>query len=296
MNIRRSQTVILMSALCWPALTFADQEVSERLTVAPEQPVRLHCTRGDIAVVGWDRAEVLVEGSIDDLAERLVLEDRDGVTLVRMRMPERGINRGDGADLVVRVPAHAPLQVDAVSADVKLENLLGPVAVRTVSGDVDGTGLTNRVRVSTTSGDVDLEDGSGQVMITTTSGDATVAMAATEVQIDTVSGEVELELEAFDSVVASMVSGDFELDGALNPDGRIETNSVNNDVELRLAEPVNATVDIRTGPGGEIDNRLSDEKPERRNNLGFALQTVFGDGSGLIRLETVNGEIALEGQ
>ena len=49
----------------------------------------------------------------------------------------------------------------------------------------------------------------------------------------------------------------------------------------------------RTGRGGEIDNQLT-EQEARQHAGGYALQTSLGDGSGGIRLVSVNGEIRLE--
>jgi len=258
--------------------------------------VHVHCTRGELSIIGWDRSEAHVTGELDDLARGLQFEVQGDKTWIRVRMPDHNINRGDGADLVIHLPHTVHLQVEAVSADVTLENILGPLAVRTVSGDVRATGLGNRIRINTTSGDVDLEEGEGQVSVMTTSGDTTLKMAATHVWVDSVSGEIELELEGFDSVVANTVSADLELSGGLNPAGRIESKSVSSEVELRLTAPVNAELNIRTGPGGEIDNELSDDAPHRLENRGMALDATLGSGNGQINIITVSGEIQLESQ
>lgn len=272
----------------------AGQDVDEVRSIDPDSMVHVHCTRGELRIVGWDRSEAQVTGELDDLARNLQFEVQGDKTWIRVRMPDHSVNRGDGADLVIHLPHTVSLQVEAVSADVTLKNILGPLAVRTVSGDVRATGLGDRIRINTTSGDVDLEEGAGQVSVMTTSGDTTLQMAATHVRIDSVSGDTELELEEFASVVASTVSADLELSGGLNPAGAIELKSVSGDVELRLVAPVNAALDIRTGPGGEIDNELSDDAPHRLENRGMALDATLGSGNGQIHIKTVSGEIQLE--
>ena len=272
----------------------AGEDVDEVRTIDPDGMVHVHCTRGDLSIIGWDRSEAQVTGKLDDLARNLQFEVQGDKTWIRVRMPDQNVNRGDGADLVIHLPHNVHLQVEAVSADIELENMTGRLAVRTVSGDVSATGLGDRIRINTTSGDVNLENGAGQVSIMTTSGDTTLKMAATHIQVDSVSGEIELELEGFDSVVTNTVSADLELSGRLNPAGLIESKSVNSAVELRLAAPVNARLDIRTGPGGEIDNELSDDAPRRLENRGMALDATLGSGNGRINIITINGEIQLE--
>jgi DUF4097 and DUF4098 domain-containing protein YvlB len=289
-----------LALLTLPALSLwaagsgqAGEKVDEVLVIDPNGSVHIHCTRGDLRVLSWDREEAQVTGELDDLARDLQFEVHGDHTLIRVRLPDRGINRGDGADLTVHLPGSVRLQVEAVSADVTIEGMAGPLAVRTVSGDVKATGVHDLVHVSTTSGDIDLSEGRGRVKVTTTSGETSVHMAATDVQVDSVSGDIELELEAFDSVIANMVNAELELDGLLRPDGRIESSSISSDVELNLEDPVNASIIVRAGPGGEIDNDLSDHEPEILVSRHRVLEAELGDASGRIQIDTVSGEVNL---
>lgn len=272
----------------------AGEDINELRSVNPSGIVRIHCTRGEISIIGWDRDDAQVSGELDDLARDLQFETHGDDTFIRVRMPGDNVNRGDGSDLVIHLPRSSRLQVDAVSADVNLSDMVGPLAIRTVSGDVSATGTGDVVRINTTSGDIDLVDGVGQVRVTTTSGETTLRLAASEVQVDSVSGEIELELGSFDSVIANTVSADLDIEGTLNPGGRIESVSVSSEVEVALETPVNARVSVRAGPGGEIDNSLNDDEPRRLDDRSWALDTTIGDASGEIRIETVNGEIELE--
>jgi DUF4097 and DUF4098 domain-containing protein YvlB len=277
-----------------PGVLAAGEEVDERLTLPVGSVVHVYCTRGDLEIVGWDRPEARIAGELDDLATGLELEVGESVTTIRVRTPERGMNRGDGSELKLWLPLATPLKVDVVSADVKVQGMTGRLAVRTVNGDVRLRDGGSNIQVSTTSGDVDLDGGSGRVRIATTSGDASVRMAATHVQVDSISGDVELELGAFDSVTANAVNADLEISGTLNRGGEISSTSVSSEVEIALAEPVNAELDIHAGPGGEIDNDLSDARPETLISRDVSLQTTLGDGSGRVRVRTVSGEIRLQ--
>ena len=295
--IARLKQIVSVGVLlnAFGGLSHADEKVDEWRTVSATGSIRVDCVRGDLNILGWDRAEIHVAGSLDDLAERLHFEVEGDQTLIRVVLDGEGGNWGDGSDLVIHVPAQSRLQVEAVSADIEIADVKGPVAVRTVSGDIDAERLGEQTRISTTTGDVTLTGSGGRVKVVTASGDATLDLSATDVSVDTVSGEVELELEAFDSVMANTVSGELEIEGQLNPEGRVAGTTVNGDIDLRLEEPVNAGLDIRTGSGGEIDNALSDE-PVQKIPGALILRTSLGDGSGGIRLSSVNGEIRLEGR
>lgn len=276
-----------------PGHVSADEEVDELRAIDAAGIVHVHCVRGELKVIGWDRPEARVSGRLDDLARDLQFETRDDHTLIRVRMPNSGVNRGDGSNLVIHLPRGVQLQVESVSADVTLESMNGPVAVRTVSGDVTATGLRDWIRVNTTSGDVELSEGSGGVSVSTTSGDTFVELAASNVRVESVSGDVELRLASFDSVATDTVSAELEIEGTLNPGGSIYSTSINSEVDIRLTTPINAVVDVQTGPGGDIDNDLSDQEPERLASRGLGLNAMLGDGSGSIRIVSVSGEVSL---
>jgi hypothetical protein len=275
---------------------WAGEHVDQTLNVEPAGTVHIHCLRGELTIVGWDRPEVRVQGELDDLATGLRFETDGDRTMIRIVMPEHGVNRGDAADLTVNVPGGAHLRVDAVSAEVHLREVTGPVAIRTVSGDVSAEGLGDRVQINTTSGDIELSGGAGGeglVRIGTTSGDTRVRLHTLTLRLDSVSGDIEAELEAFDAIRASTVSGDFELAGELASGGSLEANSVNGDVELELAAPVNAAVEIRTGAGGDIDNDWTEDAPETLMTRGKTLRTTAGDGSGRVLVQSISGDIEL---
>lgn len=293
MKLLRS-TICLLFCSAAATVAYAGQEVDEIRGVVPSGIVRIHCTRGDLKIVGWDRAEVHVEGELDDLADRLefVVDGED--TLIRVVMPPADVNWGDGSDLVVHVPSASQLNVEAVSTDVKLTGVQGAIAVRTASGDVRARKFGAATRVNTMSGDIDLAGGSGWVKVVSTSGNTEIDLDASDVSVDTVTGDVDLELSGFDTLLVRSISGHLELEGSLNPNGRIETSTVEADIELRLIEPVNAVLKVQVGAGSDIDNDLSEDQPRKLVSEKRALNATLGDGSGLIRLFTIKGDVTLE--
>ena len=210
------------------------------------------------------------------------------------RMPDKNINWGDGSDLVIHLPRASSVRLQTISADIDITDITGEIVIRTVSGDVWGQQIGAATWIKTASGNITLADGSGSVRAVTVSGDVSLELEANEVAVDTMSGEVNLELGDFDSLVARSVNGELVIEGTLNPKGRIDAATVNGEIEQRLNDPVNANIEAHAGPG-VIENALTDDEPIRGSSKRIQLKAVVGDGSAVIRLVTVNGEIHLDG-
>jgi DUF4097 and DUF4098 domain-containing protein YvlB len=276
------------------AVVWAGDDVNMTKTVDPAGIIRIHNVRGDIEIRGWERSEVHVEGELDDLAEGLTFEVKGEETIIRVVLPEKHVNWGDGSDLYIRVPSQSRLKVDAVSADVEVEEVTGAIAVRSVSGDVEVSGMGTHTQINTVSGDVEISEGHGMLKVVTLSGDVDAEVSATDLLINTMSGEVDLELEAFDTLDMKSVNGSLRVVGHLNAGGKLTAGTVNGDIELALREPVNAQIHASTVASGHIENSLTPDEPERLVSRQLVLRSTVGDGSGRIRLSTVNGDIELE--
>ena len=287
-------TGILAAIGMLPTTAFAGADIEESADVDAVPTVRIENTRGDVTVSAWDQSRVSVTGELDDVADGLTLTTSDDgrEVLVRVNLPRTGVNWGDGSDLRIRVPTASRLFVDSVATDLRLDGIYGPVAVRSVSGDVRTEGLGGDIEIRTVSGDVDVDGGTGRARFVTTSGDLDIEVQASEVIVNAVSGTVELELAEFDRLTAGVVNAELEIAGRLRDNGRLTAESVNGDIELRLARPLNARVQARSGPGGDIDNGLTEQEPDREPAR-MHLDTIVGSGTASVDLTTVNGEIRL---
>lgn len=112
------------------------------LTVDPSQPIEVSKTGGDLAIRGWDKAEVEARGDGPQV------EQAEGVV--------RASSRGD---LTLSVPKGAHLEVSTVGGDVLVEELDGPVSLSIVGGDVLLRNLTGVVTLKgPVGGDTRLEN------------------------------------------------------------------------------------------------------------------------------------------
>ncbi len=276
-----------------PSLLHAGDRVDESRAVPNDPVVTIENVRGDVEILGWDEAEISVSGELDDLAEAFVFEVDGRNVLIEVRMPSRDVNWGDGSDLVVRLPAASRVSFNGVSTDVSLEGITGGARLQTVSGDIDARDIEGQFIANSVSGDVTVEGATDRASLTTISGEIEFESNARRVRVDSVSGDIDIELSDFDEFSGRTVSGDFNLSGRLLRDGRLEVNSVSGDIRLDLDEPVDAELRIEAGVGGEIHNDITRDKPREIFPARQELVVTAGDGSGMIRVETVSADIRL---
>jgi DUF4097 and DUF4098 domain-containing protein YvlB len=286
--------------LIWPVLlassplVWAGEEINQTQSVDPNGTVRIHNPRGNLDIHGWDRSEVKIDGDLDDLAEAVHFEVEGKLTRIRVGLPTKNVNWGNGSDLDIYVPHSSGLQIDGVSVDIEVEGVSGAIAIRTVSGDIEIKGIASHTRIKTVSGDVDIDDGTGKLSVITTSGDLDIEVDATDIFVDTMSGEVDLQLGSFDKLAVESVNGSLKVAGLLNQAGSLYAKTVNADIDIELAKPVNAQIEALAVANGDISNSLTDDEPKRSVSRQTVLKTVAGDGSGQITLNTINGEIEID--
>ena len=289
-----ARTGCLVAAFFAADVILADEKVDETLSVDPLGTVSIHNPRGDIEITGWDRDEVRVAGRLDDLAGGLVFRVDGDLTIIRVELPRSNANWGDGSELDIRVPRSTTLRVDGLSSDIDVRGVQGEIAVRSVSGDVGVDGIESGARIKTVSGDVDVSSGTGRLRVTTTGGNVEIDASAHDVVVDSITGDVELELGRFDLLVANSKSGALDLSGELNSAGQLVANTANADIDLELQAPVNARIVAVALGGGSIDNDVTDDRPRTQDERYRVLKTVAGDGSGEVKLTTMNGAIEID--
>lgn len=175
---------------------------------------------------------------------------------------------GVSVELVVTTPPDRDLSVKAVSADISVQEIRGPIATKAVSGDVTVCKSLGPVVAHTVSGDIRVEDAAGAVEAHTTSGD--IALTALR----------------GDRIDAHTVSGDVSIESALAFSGRLDSNSVSGDVRVTLPKGSDCEVhaktvsgDISGGPWSEVS----------RGRAG----TRLGAGAGSVSISTTSGDIRL---
>jgi hypothetical protein len=131
--------------------------------------------------------------------------------------------------------------------------------------ELDGIEMVN--------GDIEIAGVTGEVRAENVNGDVIIRGAGSRVEASTVNGGIEVALDALDAR------------------GLVDLDSVNGRVVLSL--PAGSGADIRAesvNGGIRTDFGL---KEKRHRYVGSELEGTIGDGSARVRIETVNGSIAI---
>lgn len=293
---------VLSLLLAAAPATAADRQVSERGAMPADGQVAIENLAGSVKVVGWDRDEISVTGTLGDDVERLDFSAgaRARVEVVyKERHRRKGesvrdqLGGGGGADLTVQVPRGCELEVEVVAARVDVSGLAGDIEVASVSGDVAVRGACRRLEVESVSGNVEI-DGAGRVTeVGTVSGNLKVRCDDAQLDVETVTGEATIDCANLRSLDANTVNGSITVTGRPARGAVIEAESVNGSLTLAVPGDVGAAFDVSTFNGG-IENAFG-QKPTRTDRYapGEELRFTSGDGGAEVRLNTLNGRIRI---
>ncbi|OGT81817.1 MAG: hypothetical protein A3H91_15650 [Gammaproteobacteria bacterium RIFCSPLOWO2_02_FULL_61_13] len=291
--------ILLVTGLSFSALALGGEVVDKQLDADPSGEVVIDIVRGAITVVGWDRAVVHVKGERDEKSEEFIFAREGNVIRISDELKSRR-SGGDasGTHITVQVPRNSSVEMETVSANQDVREINGVVRLDSVSGAINAAGLERSANLASVSGDITLKGGSGEVRVDSVSGNVKVEINAQRLQAESVSGDVEVEnagmLQRLD---ASTVSGNLLIRTALAPEAEADLESVSGDVDLELRGELNVRFNLKTGPGGDIENGLSDLRPDRERYTGAeSLELRLGQGGADVDASVISGTITIRRQ
>lgn len=296
---------LLASALLAPMSLHAATPINETRPLNAEGEVSVSNIRGLIRVVGSDRADVRITGSLGSGAEGLEIKGDENALSIEVDYPDNsgwsgwwgGKGKAEDTTLIVEVPRGISLEVDSISAKVEVESIDGAeVDINAISAAVNFSGEAASVEVDIISGDVTLDArGARRVEVESVSGDARIdAPRAERIQIEAVSGDIELRAlgEPLQSLQAATVSGRLTLQASVASAGEFRIESMSGDVELRVPGDTSARVRVESF-SGDI-NSMVGKVVKADMGPGSSLETTLGDGKGRIRVESFSGDVRLK--
>ena len=287
---RRNLALAILTSILAPA-ALAGESVDKSLAAPQDAVVSINNTRGEVTVRGWDQALVSVKGELDDLAQELVFVVEDGAVTIDVIMPRTNVNRGNGSDLVIKVPQGSRVRFSGVSTDISAENILGGRKIESGSGAIKARHIMPQLMLNAVSGDIAVEQVGGRLSASTISGGLQGKATATNVKVDTVSGSLVVELEAFDTLAARTISGRMDVSGDLNPGGELDMSTVSGEIYLAVQPGLDGKVDINGAQGSDIENDYKDVRPTTSFPSQQRLRTVLGDGSAHVSVRAVAADI-----
>jgi len=286
---------ILIAALVSLGLVHAGEKVDRTIDVQANGNVEISNVRGIVRIEGWDKNQVSVKGELDDNTKEFIFETNNSTTVIKVELPRGRMDRSDGSNLIIRVPHTNSVDFSGVSSDVVITDIEAGIDIRTVSGDVTAANIASKIHLNSVSGDIDIKDSTGNARLASVSGDIDAKIDSDEIEVSLVSGDTILQLGEFTKLEGSTVNGDIWMQGTQKDGGQTRFSSVNGDVELKYTGTLNATIKAKSGPGGDITNKLTETRVEEIFPNQQKLGCTVGNGDGRISVSTVNGSIKLLG-
>ena len=197
----------------------ADQTVKESGPASPTGAVMIENVSGSITVIGWDKDEVSVSGTLTGDIEKMEFETGKKKSRIKVVYPKNKKHLEGEADLVINVPRASRLEVECISASIEVSGVTGLVEVSSISGDVVVTGECEKIEAESISGNVSLEGGAPRIEAASISGQVKARGKVSDVNAQTVSGGIDLSFERFLGLNVESVSGDAAVQGDLAGDG-----------------------------------------------------------------------------
>ncbi len=296
----------------------AGEKVDKTLDTSSSPKVDIEHVNGKADIRVWDKSQVRVTGELGDDTEEFVFEKRGDVVVIHVEVERNNKSwykkSKDGDDLTIYIPADSDLHYEAVNADVKAEGIKRSVDIEVVNGDVSLSDIGDRVEVESVNGDIsmmnvrgrleaeavngDIEakhSGKEEVSVATVNGKVEVTSNSPDVQVETVNGRIELNLQEVDTLQINTVNGRTFANLHINDNGSVKANSVGGTIELVLQNNVSAQFDIEAHAGGDIINKISDEKAkEPKYGPSSWLRFINNGGAANVDISTVHGRIVID--
>ncbi len=307
-----------LAILC-SANAMAQQQVDETLKAEPGSYVEIEHLNGEADIVGWDKNEVRVTGTLGERTEEFIFErkGRDIIIEVEVKKSRNGWGwggNGDGDDLKIYVPMDSRVGYTSVNADVDISDINGAIKVDVVNGNINIDKVNGDARLESVNGDIKFDNLVGELVAETVNGEIRgkgteteeltlssvnggidVISDAEDVNIETVNGDIDVELQSIQDFDVETVNGSVRATMNLQDNGDVRASSVGGSISLTFQDDVSARFDIEAHAGGRIVNRISADKMMKAK-YGPRRWLEFSHNGGKARVEvsTVSGKVTLE--
>lgn len=284
-----------IAALSCQMVFAATSDIQRSLDAKDATKLIVENSRGKLTFTGSNSEQVVIAGKVDSAADSLVFEQQGDAIVFKVILPENKSFRGkSSSDLSITLPESMTLEVKTVSASVQVSGLSNTVSIETVSGSVKAQNLLGGAKVNSVSGELKLLQTKGELSLSSVSGDIDVQSDATSVSISAISGDVDAKFSSIDLLKVTSVSGGIAISGKVSEKPSIKLSSVTGEISLSLESPLNAKLDMQTGPGGDIINKLSDDTADASFISEKSLQLELGNSAGRVKMTTVSGALIIQ--
>jgi DUF4097 and DUF4098 domain-containing protein YvlB len=280
--------LVLAAVLAVPVGVLAETTVDQRRPASLKGDVSIENTAGTITVVGWDKAEVWVKGTLAPDAA-LEFDGPEGRTRVEVEVDGNPLDAH--SDIEVHVPAGSNVSIEGFQAEIHVSGVTGLVEAETVNGGITLSGKAREVNLQSVNGAIDVTGPAGRLQVEVVNGEVTVRDASGDLEASTVNGELRILGGSFERARLESVAGGVRFEAGLSPQARLDVETVSGAATVALGSGVKADFTVSTF-SGQIENELGSEAvetsrftPEKR--LSFST----GAGGARISVQTLSGTI-----
>lgn len=314
------KNILLLSLiLLFTAGLEAAETVDKSLEAEPDGRVVIEHHSGKAVIRTWDKPRVQVKGSLDSRAEGFIFEARGNEIRIEVKMPRSygsdwlNWNKEED-DLEIYLPAGSFVEYENINADLDASDIRGGVELSSVNGEIRVRDLQGRIQISTVNGEIQSHNLSGNINLNTVNGeirdkgsrgdeivyesvngDISADTQIPRVKLETVNADSELKMGRTERLRASNVNGDTRVRLELTENGEVSASSVSGSLNLRFQSDVSARFDIQGHAGGDLRNKLTDDKPGKaKYGPSSWLKFSTKQGSGRVNVSTVSGTVVVD--
>jgi hypothetical protein len=250
----RTIAVTVLAVLFFVPAAEGQVQIERRRAASASGEVSIDNDFGSVTVRGWERAEVMVRGTVAAGAEDFDLDGDDESTEVSVEVPNAwfhaaGEDAAFRSTLEVFVPSGSSVDVETVNASIDVEGVTGGVEADSVNGSVRVAGPASTIEIETMTGSIEVRVSAAPMWIDTISGKIDVSGATGEVRIESVSGPVSLAGAEMTDVRVKSTTGSVGYRGGVSAHGRIGIETFSGPVQLHLPPATRAEFDLHTFAG-----------------------------------------------
>jgi hypothetical protein len=279
----------LLLALLLPQLLSAQQKISGAFQLDADGSLRIQVPAGTVRIIAWDRDSVVMTGSIAPGGGSWYAGGRGRAGKMGLETRDQS-GTGPGADVEIRVPAHARLWVKTVSASVNVEGAQGEVDCISVAGSLRIEGQPKVLSAETMDGLVTIEGATGVMRIRTGGGNVSVRGPGGDITASSVGGSIDVTSDKLERARLESVTGAVRFTGNIMRGGALEAETHSADVELRFIGGLDAEVTM-VSVAGMAFNKLTPKgsaQPKGKTALFIA-----GEGGAQVSARSFKGNVII---
>jgi DUF4097 and DUF4098 domain-containing protein YvlB len=289
------RSLLLLLLLATP-LAQAGESINESRPMNSDALIQFDGVEGEIIVKPGSTDRWQLSGQLaSSVREVDISGDKDGWQ-IDVDYYNNKRNWGGKTKLVLEVPSQAELNIEMVSGDITVHQLLGEqIQIETVSGDIESEAMPNYLEVESVSGDIRLQAGGRmQNQLASVSGDIRARNLKGELEANTVSGKIAIDDAQLRRAQLESVSGDINMNVELAEKSRLSASTNSGDVVLGIPKDLPIQLEVETFSGSI--NSAWGRVHRNKYGPGESLDFRHNAGTARIELSGFSGDVTVREQ